>query len=134
MVTRSAVRSTALLSALAPSHGPSAENGCGLAPLESYSMGLHVGALFTLLAATTFSTFVPILTRAGQAHPESGADPNKKNILAEIFFCCRHFGTGIILATAFIHLLFHAFLMFSNECIRSVSRVSRKCPTLAPSH
>lgn len=29
----------------------------------------------------------------------------------------RHFGSGVIIATAFIHLLMHAFVMFNNECL-----------------
>ncbi|TXT12837.1 hypothetical protein VHUM_01238 [Vanrija humicola] len=35
----------------------------------------------------------------------------------KVFFVARHFGTGIILSTAFIHLLYHGFVMFNNECI-----------------
>lgn len=29
----------------------------------------------------------------------------------------RHFGSGVIISTAFIHLLMHAFVMFNNECL-----------------
>lgn len=36
---------------------------------------------------------------------------------SEAFFLCRHFGTGIILSTAFVHLLSHAMLYWGNECI-----------------
>jgi zinc transporter 1/2/3 len=50
-----------------------------------------------------------------------------------IFFIARHFGTGIIISTAFIvsdvafyypdvqHLLFHGFVMFQNECVGELS-------------
>ncbi|CAO1626248.1 unnamed protein product [Jaminaea pallidilutea] len=34
-----------------------------------------------------------------------------------VFFALRYFGGGIIISTAFIHLLFHAFVAFSNECV-----------------
>ncbi|PWZ02053.1 Zip-domain-containing protein [Testicularia cyperi] len=95
------------------SHGPSAEYGCGLAPLASYDLPLHIGAVFILLLSSVVGTYSPIaLNRNGDP---SGAGGNR--IFAELFFICRHFGTGVILSTAFIHLLSHAMLYFANECV-----------------
>jgi len=37
--------------------------------------------------------------------------------LKEFFFAARYFGTGIIIATALVHLLYHAFVMFNNSCL-----------------
>lgn len=34
-----------------------------------------------------------------------------------IVFLLQHFGGGIILSTAFVHLLSHAFVYFTNSCI-----------------
>ena len=95
------------------SHGPSAEFGCSLAPLEAYDLPLHIGAIFILLASAGIGTFLPILF-------SSRSPPGSRGILAEIFFICKHFGTGIILATAFVHLLSHAMLYFANECIGAI--------------
>ncbi|PWN52432.1 Zinc/iron permease, partial [Violaceomyces palustris] len=101
------------------SHGPSAEYGCGLAPLEAYDLPLHIGALFILLVASTIGTFVPIFLQPAAKAGEEGSKPSSplKRCVEYAFFICRHFGTGVILSTAFIHLLSHAFIYFSNECI-----------------
>lgn len=33
----------------------------------------------------------------------------------------KHFGGGVIISTAFIHLLMHAFVMFANNCLGTLS-------------
>ncbi|SPO23858.1 related to ZRT2 - Zinc transporter II [Ustilago trichophora] len=91
------------------SHGPDEVYGCGLKPLESYDMGLHIGTIFILLAGSAFGTFLPITMYAGGRKWGSWAD--------EVFFICRHFGTGVIISTAFVHLLSHAILYWANECV-----------------
>lgn len=92
-------------------HGPSAEYGCGLAPPEPYDMGLHIAAVFILLAASAFGSFLPILLYSKTGAKKWGVWAN------EFFFICRHFGTGVILSTVFVHLLSHAIIYWSNECI-----------------
>ncbi|SNX87156.1 related to ZRT2 - Zinc transporter II [Melanopsichium pennsylvanicum] len=90
-------------------HGPSAEFGCGLVPLENYDMALHVGAVFILFAGSAVGTYLPITVFSAGKKWGGWAD--------EIFFICRHFGTGVIVSTAFVHLLSHAMLYWANECI-----------------
>ncbi|SJX63352.1 related to ZRT2-Zinc transporter II [Sporisorium reilianum f. sp. reilianum] len=94
------------------SHGPDAVYGCGLAPLENYDMALHVGALFVLLASSAFGSFLPIVM-----HTRARAGAKWRGWADEVFFVCRHFGTGVLISTAFVHLLSHAMLYWSNECI-----------------
>lgn len=93
------------------SHGPSEEYGCGLAPLEAYDLPLHIGTIFILLASSAFGTYLPILlyTKGSGKRWGGWAD--------EIFFICRHFGTGVIISTAFVHLLSHAMIYWGNSCI-----------------
>ena len=91
------------------SHGPDEVYGCGLKPLEDYDMGLHVGTVFILLASSAVGTYLPITLYSGGKRWGGWAD--------EIFFICRHFGTGVIISTAFVHLLSHAMLYWSNECV-----------------
>ncbi len=98
------------------SHGPSSEYGCGLAPLSAYDMPIHVGTIFILLAAAGFGTYLPIFLYSTSGGT-SGAHTGWKKWADEIFFLCKHFGTGVILSTAFVHLLSHAMLYWSNECI-----------------
>ncbi|PWN49294.1 Zip-domain-containing protein [Violaceomyces palustris] len=91
------------------SHGPDAIYGCGLVPLESYDMGLHIGTIFILLASSALGTYLPITLYSGGRKWGGWAD--------EIFFICRHFGTGVIISTAFVHLLSHGMMYWANECI-----------------
>ncbi|BGP42550.1 hypothetical protein JCM10449v2_006562 [Rhodotorula kratochvilovae] len=39
------------------------------------------------------------------------------SVFANIFFAAKHFGTGVIISTAFVHLLYHSFIMFGNACL-----------------
>lgn len=59
------------------------------------------------MATSAFGVFMPILT-------------TRFNIISQtniIFVVLKQFGTGIVLATAFVHLFTHAALMFGNECL-----------------
>ncbi|KAJ9479554.1 putative Zinc-regulated transporter 1 (putative) [Pseudozyma hubeiensis] len=94
------------------SHGPSELYGCGLAPLEDYDLPLHIGAVFILLVSTAFGAYLPILLYTRSARSEGS-----NRWADEIFFICRHFGTGVLISTAFVHLLSHAMLYFGNECV-----------------
>ncbi|CDR99237.1 hypothetical protein [Sporisorium scitamineum] len=95
------------------SHGPDEIYGCGLAPLENYDKPLHIGALFILLASSALGAYLPILI-----HSRRSTTSQKTNGWAdEVFFICRHFGTGVLISTAFVHLLSHAIMYWSNECV-----------------
>ncbi|KAE8209611.1 hypothetical protein CF327_g6432 [Tilletia walkeri] len=61
----------------------------------SGSIGLRVGAIFILWASSSATTLFPIVTRRIP----------KCAIPASIFDFCKYFGSGVIIATAFIHLL-----------------------------
>ncbi|GAC96575.1 ZIP Zinc transporter [Pseudozyma hubeiensis SY62] len=94
------------------SHGPSELYGCGLAPLEDYDLPLHIGAVFILLVSTALGAYLPILL-----YTRSSRSERSNRWADEIFFICRHFGTGVLISTAFVHLLSHAVLYFGNECV-----------------
>ncbi|ROT39492.1 Zinc/iron permease [Sodiomyces alkalinus F11] len=80
---------------------------CGSGSRGSYDTGLHVGALILILTLSTVSCGIPLLSRGG-----SGGHLQKK-----IIFYCQHFGTGVLLATAFVHLLPTAFLSLTDPCL-----------------
>ncbi|SJX60119.1 probable ZRT2-Zinc transporter II [Sporisorium reilianum f. sp. reilianum] len=67
--------------------GP-ADNGSG-------STGLRIGAIFIIWASSTALTLFPILTRRVP----------RLSINREAFDFAKYFGSGVIIATAFIHLL-----------------------------
>ncbi|PWN95161.1 Zinc/iron permease, partial [Tilletiopsis washingtonensis] len=73
---------------------------------------LQIAAVFVLLIAASLGAGLPNILRR---KPEPSDAPT--SVLGQLFFLLKHFGTGIILSTAFVHLLFHAFIFMSNECI-----------------
>ncbi|KAJ9661091.1 low-affinity Zn(2+) transporter zrt2 [Coniosporium apollinis] len=70
-------------------------------------LGLRISAIFVILIGSTLGAWFPVYARrhAGLGVPEWA------------FFTVKYFGSGIILATAFIHLLAPAHEALSNECL-----------------
>lgn len=77
--------------------------------LEDYNMPLHVGALFIILAVSASACAFPLIA----------ARVPKLRIPLKFLFVVRHFGTGVLLATAFVHLLPTAFISLTNPCLPS---------------
>ncbi|KAL2020833.1 hypothetical protein VTK56DRAFT_7926 [Thermocarpiscus australiensis] len=72
-----------------------------------YNVPLHVGALLIILAVSSLACAIPMLARKFPM----------LRIPAPFFFGVRHFGTGVLLATAFVHLLPTAFISLGNSCL-----------------
>ena len=104
---------------------------CGAILLEDYNMSLHVAAVFIILVTSGLGVLLPIVSAWFRRRRESSDSDSERTVQGDssadfgsgtglwgnVFFIARHFGTGIILSTAFIHLLFHGFVMFQNECV-----------------
>ncbi|KAI9891018.1 MAG: hypothetical protein M1814_003369 [Vezdaea aestivalis] len=73
----------------------------------SYNTALHVIALIIILTLSTLACGFPILVR----HFPSLPVPHK------FLFLSRHFGTGVLIATAFVHLLPTAFVSLTHPCL-----------------
>lgn len=82
---------------------------CGSGKKESYDTWLHIGALILILFLSTISCLMPLLSRASLRSRR----PSK------IIFYCQHFGTGVLIATAFVHLLPTAFTSLTDPCLPS---------------
>lgn len=74
---------------------------------EDYNLGLHVGALFVVLAVSSLACAFPLLVLRFP----------RLRIPAAVLFVVRHFGTGVLLATAFVHLLPTAFISLGDPCL-----------------
>lgn len=74
---------------------------------RDYDIPLRIGLIFAILATSAIGSFSPLLLK------------KFLNISTEglIITGVKQFGTGIIISTAFVHLLTHAQLMFENECL-----------------
>ncbi|KAM3588369.1 hypothetical protein VKS41_000817 [Umbelopsis sp. WA50703] len=87
----------------------SAEGLCDAEPLDDYNMGLRVGSIFIILGTSAIGNFTPMLLhRFGQ---------RDNNTIRSILLVGKFFGTGVILATAFVHMLPDAFENFASPCL-----------------
>lgn len=74
---------------------------------DEYNLSLHVAALFIILGTSTVACAFPILaTRFPRLH-----------IPTSFLFFVSHFGTGVLIATAFVHLLPTAFTSLGDPCL-----------------
>ncbi|KAJ5166532.1 uncharacterized protein N7482_005313 [Penicillium canariense] len=80
---------------------------CGSRQRGAYNTPLHVMALFLILVLSTFACSFPVLARRFPRLP----------IPRHFLFISRHFGTGVLIATAFVHLLPTAFVSLTDPCL-----------------
>lgn len=73
-------------------------------------MGLHIGSIFIVLVSSALGVGIPMISgwaRQSNGDKVSSGDPiafgKKAGFWASLFFVSKHFGTGIIISTAFIH-------------------------------
>lgn len=74
---------------------------------RDYNIPLRIGLLFVILVTSAIGVYGPVVARAFLKIPTTGV----------IFTVIKQFGTGVIIATAFVHLMTHANLMWTNDCI-----------------
>lgn len=72
-----------------------------------YDLGLHVLGLFLVLAASIFGAGFPVVAKKVKW----------VRVPTKVFFVCKHFGTGVLIATAFVHLLPTAFGNLLDPCL-----------------
>lgn len=74
---------------------------------DEYDVPLHVGALLIIMFVSTAACLFPLVA---QRIP-------RLRIPDAVFFAIRHFGTGVLIATAFVHLLPTAFECLNDPCL-----------------
>lgn len=74
---------------------------------QHYNVPFHVGGLFIILFVSTTACAFPILVIKSP----------RLRIPASFLFSAKHFGTGVLIATAFVHLLPTAFISLGNPCL-----------------
>ena len=75
----------------------------------NYDLPFHVGGLFMILTVSGTACAFPVLVLKFP----------KLRIPPSFLFAAKHFGTGVLIATAFVHLLPTAFLSLSDPCLSS---------------
>lgn len=85
-------------------------NACGSAASpdsDVYNLPFHIGSVLIILFVSASACAFPIIaTRFPQFR-----------IPHRFLFVIRHFGTGVLIATAFVHLLPTAFVSLTNPCL-----------------
>ncbi|KAL0069236.1 hypothetical protein AAF712_003599 [Marasmius tenuissimus] len=117
-------------------HGDCSAHCTGIETGE-YNKGLHIGAIFIMLVSSAIGVFTPLLFHKGVISNFRG-----------FFFATKHFGTGVIICTALskgfsspgslflnhtfaVHLLYHSFIMFNNDCLAERLAYDAVAPALA---
>ncbi|KAJ8111628.1 hypothetical protein OPT61_g5825 [Boeremia exigua] len=89
-------------------HRYSKRDGCAVGGAQpDYNLPFHVGGLFIILFVSSTACAFPILVIKFP----------RLRIPDSFLFSAKHFGTGVLIATAFVHLLPTAFLSLSNPCL-----------------
>ncbi|KAI0389468.1 Zinc/iron permease [Xylariaceae sp. FL0594] len=88
---------------------PSAKPACGSGDRGAYDTPLHVFALLLILTLSTLSCGFPLFSRQASSRGSRRANA--------IIFLSQHFGTGVLIATAFVHLLPTAFMSLTDPCL-----------------
>ncbi|KAG2734367.1 hypothetical protein G9P44_002373 [Scheffersomyces stipitis] len=75
---------------------------------RDYNIPLRIGLLFAILVSSIIAAFGPLFLK----------NLFKLSLEGYIATVIKQFGTGVIISTAFVHLLTHAALMWGNSCIK----------------
>jgi zinc transporter 1/2/3 len=86
--------------------GASDSDRCGKVSRD-YNIPLRVGSIFIVMITSAIAVFMPLVLRRFAKFKGTNL----------VFTIIKQFGTGVILATGFVHLLTHADLMFKHECV-----------------
>ncbi|RDL33328.1 Uncharacterized protein BP5553_08767 [Venustampulla echinocandica] len=86
---------------------PSSKPECGSGAKGSYNTSAHVFALILILVLSITACGFPLISRRSSKASSAG----------RFIFYSQHFGTGVLIATAFVHLLPTAFTSLTNPCL-----------------
>jgi zinc transporter 1/2/3 len=82
---------------------------CDTTSIADYNKALHIGSIFIIFVTSALGVIIPLVSGRKKTHGQSTAQENVdaqtgvgRGIMGNIFFVAKHFGTGIILSTAFI--------------------------------
>ncbi|EGC31009.1 hypothetical protein DICPUDRAFT_40613 [Dictyostelium purpureum] len=88
-------------------HDHGGDGTCEAGHVHEYDKGLHIGAVFIILACSALGTLIPILS----AHVKALHIPRYVLILG------KDAGIGVVIACSLIHMLLPAVESLSSECL-----------------
>ncbi|CAK9439877.1 uncharacterized protein LODBEIA_P39770 [Lodderomyces beijingensis] len=88
---------------------------------RDYNIPLRIGLLFVILVTSSIGSFGPTVLK--QLFRLS-----QHNIIVTII---KQFGTGVVISTAFVHLMTHAALIWGNSCLHLTYEATGPAITMA---
>lgn len=79
-----------------------------------YDENLHIISIFVVFVGSGAGVLLPLLP---EVILKNNISSYKETLLKNLTFYCKWFGSGVILATSLVHLLFDAFNTLSPSCI-----------------
>lgn len=89
---------------------------CALGNEYDGRMGIRISAIFVIFIGSMFGCVIPLLL--------SRSSPSKP-FLKRLFFATRFFGSGVIIATALIHLFAPAVAALYSPCLNPESAITQ---------
>ncbi|ORX61649.1 ZIP zinc/iron transport family [Hesseltinella vesiculosa] len=83
---------------------------CSPESMGDYNMSLRIGSIFIILITSAIGTFTPLLIHRARKYEQNSFQD-------WVLLIAKFFGTGVILATAFIHMLPDAMNNFGSPCL-----------------
>jgi zinc transporter 1/2/3 len=97
---------------------PSSNGVCDLAAAgaqEQLTSNLRIAAIFIVLISSTLGIVLPFLPQL--ATNKLSKSSKARRFWDETFFVLKYAGAGVIIATAFVHLTYEAFVQLESPCI-----------------
>ncbi|KAJ9133685.1 ZIP family zinc transporter [Pleurostoma richardsiae] len=106
-ISWSSIPTELLLAELSKREDETSKPQCGSGEKGFYNTSLHVFALILILVLSVLACGFPLFSnRSSRGRRQS-----------RFVFLCQHFGTGVLIATAFVHLLPTAFTSLTDPCL-----------------
>ncbi|KAK7208471.1 Zinc/iron permease [Myxozyma melibiosi] len=90
-------------------------SSCEQEPVEEYVLSRRIISVFAVLLVSAVAVFFPFMLQ----HYIRAGDKSKE-ATKQLLIVLKQFGAGVIVATAFVHLLPDAFAAFQNPCIGEI--------------
>jgi ZIP zinc/iron transport family len=113
---------TAVLQAQLARRQETALPSCGSSKAGSYNTTIHVLALLLILLLSVAGSYGPSRTQMANrdqacAFPIAAKRFPRFPVPHQFLFLSRHFGTGVLIATAFVHLFPTAYISLTAPCL-----------------
>lgn len=100
----------AILVGRAEADGAEAVPECEVSSASTDYLGLRIASIFVILVGSAIGTLLPVFL----------AKTSRLRVPKLCFFIAKYFGTGVILATAWMHLLSPASDNLRDECLANI--------------